>query len=77
LIFTYIVMVDSYMAELIICSLTVLIAFVASTVFKILTVDLLLLLLLLPLDQTLDLRVPVVFIFIDLVLVDVLVIRVL
>ena len=70
-------MVDSYMAELIICSLTVLITFVASTVFKILTVDLLLLLLLLPLDQTLDLRVPVVFILIDLVLVDVLVIRVL
>ena len=44
-------MVDSYMAaELIICSLTVLIAFVASTVFKSLTVDLLLLLLLLSLD---------------------------
>ena len=75
MIFTYIVMVDSYMAaELIICSLTVLIAFVASTVFKSLTADLLLLLLLLPLDQTLDLRVPVVFIFINLVLVDVLVI---
>ena len=70
-------MVHSYMAELIICSLTVLIAFVASTVFEILTIDLLLLFLLLPLDQTLDLRVPVVFIFIDLVLVDVLVIRVL
>lgn len=77
LIFTYIVKVESYLCELINCSLTVLITFVTSTVLEILTIHLLLLLLLLPLDQTLDLRVAVVFIFIDLVLIDVLVVRVL
>ena len=77
LIFTYIVKVESYLRELINCSLTVLITFVTSTVLEILTIHLLLLLLLLPLDQTLDLRVAVVFIFIDLVLIDVLVVRVL
>jgi hypothetical protein len=78
LIFTYIVKVESYLRELINCSsLTVLITVVTSTVLEILTIHLLLLLLLLPLDQTLDLGVAVIFIFIDLVLVDVLVVRVL
>ena len=68
------------MVEFINCSFAVLLVFVvvAPTVFMPrLTIDLQLLLLLLPLDQTLDLRVAVVLIFVDLFLVDFLVVRVL